>query len=56
MNFNIDCQKLFGSESDGISIIEPSQKKYLKVFNYLQVCEIIDAIGISSANVNLKKF
>ncbi len=52
MNFNIDCEKLLGFESDGISIIEPSQKKYLKVYNYVKLCEIIDAIGNSSASVN----
>ena len=53
MNFNIDCEKLFGCESDGISIIEPSQKNYLKVYNYIQVCEIIDTIGTSSAYVKI---
>ena len=52
MNFNIDCNKLFGFRSDGISIIEPSQKNYLKVYNYFQLCEIIDAIGNFSATVS----
>ena len=52
MNLDIDCDKLLGYESDGISILEPSQKKYLKVYNYVKLCEIIDLIGNSSANVN----
>jgi hypothetical protein len=51
MNFDIDCEKLLGLESDGISILEHSQKKYLKVYNYLKLCEIIDIIGNSSSVV-----
>jgi hypothetical protein len=56
MNINIDCEKLLGFQSDGISIIERSQKNYLKVYNYMQLCDIIDAISNASAIVKLESF
>jgi hypothetical protein len=52
MNFNFDCEKLLGSESDGIAIIEPSYKQFLKLDNFICISQILDSLGGFSASVN----
>lgn len=51
MNFDFDCEKLLGCDSYGIAIIEPSHKSYIKIYNYLAMCKIINAIGSLSSLV-----
>lgn len=53
MEFNFDCEKLLGCENDGITIIEHCHKNFMKYFNFISLCEIIDGIGnISSVVIN----
>ncbi len=52
MNFDYDCEKLLGCPSDHIAILEPTQKNYLKIFNFMAIRDILDAIGCLSATVN----
>jgi hypothetical protein len=52
MKFQYDCEKLLGCDQDGIAILEPSHKEFIKPVNYLTICEIIDGIGGFSSVVN----
>ncbi len=51
MNFDFDCEKMLGCDNEGIAIIEPSYKQFLKEYNLMSVSNIIDKLGGFSAVV-----
>ena len=51
MNFQFDCESLLGCDSEGIAILEPSQKDFLKIHNFMAISQIVDAIGNLSSVV-----
>jgi hypothetical protein len=51
MEFYFNCEKILGSDSNGITIIEPSHKNFLQINIFMHISEIIDAVGSFSATV-----
>jgi len=45
MKFQYDCEKLLGCDQEGIAILEPSHKDFIKLKNYMYICEVVDTIG-----------
>jgi hypothetical protein len=53
MEFSFECETLLGCDQEGVVILEPNHKHFLKYNNYLQICQIIDSLGNLAATVNI---
>lgn len=56
MEFNYDCESLLGCDTEGVAIIEPSHKNFVKYYTFISMSDIIDSIGSISSVVSLSIF